>query len=235
MTAAATTDRSPARRHGKRGPGALAGRRQRAARILNALERARSSGMMELDYRSPFELLVATILSAQCTDQRVNQVTPALFKRYRTPGDFANANPNELERIVRSTGFYKAKARCLIASGRVLAERYDGKVPRTMEALTSLPGVGRKTANVVLGNAFSEPAVVVDTHVKRVAQRLGLARSSDPNHIELELQRLIPSAQWTAGSQRLLLHGRYVCTSRKPDCARCVIYVDCPWEGKALR
>ena len=235
MTAATATYRPSPRRQGKKGAGAAAGRRQRAARILTALVRAGSPGTMELDYRSPFELLVATILSAQCTDQRVNQVTPALFKRYRQPGDFANASPNELEGIIRSTGFFKAKARSLIASGRVLTERYDGKVPRTMEALTSLPGVGRKTANVVRGTVFREPAVIVDTHVKRVTQRLGLAKSSDPDQIELDLQRLIPSAQWTAGSQQLLLHGRYVCTSRKPDCARCVLYADCPWEGKARR
>ncbi len=235
MTPAPTIDRPAGPTQGRKAPGAPVRHRQRAARILNALTQAGASSRMELDCRSPFELLVATILSAQCTDQRVNQVTPVLFRRYRTPDDFADAGRSELEGIIRSTGFFKAKARSLIACGRALAERHAGKVPRTMEALTALPGVGRKTANVVLGNAFGEPAVVVDTHVKRVAQRLGLARRSDPDHIEIELQRLIPPAQWTSGSQRLLLHGRYICTSRKPVCARCIVYVDCPWEGKARR
>jgi len=190
---------------------------------------------MELSHRSPWELLVATILSAQCTDQRVNQVTPALFKRYPTPKAFAEAKPAELEALIRPTGFYKNKAKNLIGCGKAVAERFGGRVPATLEELTSIPGVGRKTANVVLGNAFGRPAVVVDTHVKRVANRLGLTRSEDPDRIEADLQRLYPEAQWTDISQRLLLHGRYVCLARAPKCATCVLYDDCHWKGKRPR
>ena len=190
---------------------------------------------MELHYRSPWELLVATILSAQCTDQRVNQVTPALFERYRRPADYARANRAELEAMIRSTGFYKSKANHLIECAKAVVERFGGEVPRTMDELTTLPGVGRKTANVILGNAFGQPAIVVDTHVKRVAARLGLTMSRDPDRIEQDLQRVIPKPQWTEGSQQLLLHGRYVCLARKPKCGECVIYKDCPWEGKPRR
>jgi len=142
---------------------------------------------MELDHRSPWELLVATILSAQCTDQRVNQVTPALFRRYRHPAELAAANLSELEEIIRSTGFFKNKAKHLVACGRTVTERFGGEVPQTMDELISLPGVGRKTANVILGNAFGQPSIVVDTHVKRVAKRLGLTRSDDPDLVEHDL------------------------------------------------
>ena len=208
---------------------------KRIERILRALRQSRPSAKVELHYRSPWELLVATILSAQCTDQRVNQVTPALFERYRRPADYARANRAELEAMIRSTGFYKSKANHLIECAKAVVERFGGEVPRTMDELTTLPGVGRKTANVILGNAFGEPAVVVDTHVKRVAARLGLTMSRDPDRIEQDLQRVIPKPQWTEGSQQLLLHGRYVCLARKPKCGECVIYKDCPWEGKPRR
>ena len=193
------------------------------------------SAKVELAYGTPLELLIATILSAQCTDERVNQVTPALFKRYRRAADYAEADLAELEALIRSTGFFKSKARNIVACGRMLTERFGGKVPDTMEQLVMLPGVGRKTANVILGSYFGQPAIVVDTHVKRVANRLGLAASEEPERIELALQRLIPRDQWTSGSQRLLLHGRYVCMARKPECARCVLYSECPWEGKRPR
>jgi endonuclease-3 len=193
------------------------------------------SAKVELAYGTPLELLIATILSAQCTDERVNQVTPALFKRYRRAADYAEAELAELEAIIRSTGFFKSKARNIVACGRMLTERFGGEVPDTMEELVMLPGVGRKTANVILGSYFGQPAIVVDTHVKRVANRLGLAASEEPERIELDLQRLIPRDQWTSGSQRLLLHGRYVCMARKPECARCVLYSDCAWEGKRPR
>ena len=206
--------------------------KRRAARILRALEQAMPRARVELAYSSPLELLVATILSAQCTDQRVNQVTPALFRRYRRAEDYATAKPAELEVLIRSTGFFKSKARNIMACGKALAERFGGQVPAGLEALVTLPGVGRKTANVVLGGWFGKPAVVVDTHVKRVANRLGLAASEDPDKIEASLQRLIPPRAWTAGSQRLLLHGRYVCLARKPRCERCAIYMHCTWEGK---
>ncbi len=190
---------------------------------------------MELTHRSPWELLVATILSAQCTDRRVNQVTPALFARYRTPLDMAQAKQTELEELIKPTGFYKSKAKHLIGCGRMLGERFHGNVPATMEELISLPGVGRKTANVILGTAFGQPAVVVDTHVKRVANRLSLTRSDDPERIEQDLQRVLPRHLWTGFSQRLLLHGRYVCLARSPKCRSCALYDLCHWKGKQPR
>ena len=187
---------------------------------------------MELDHRSPWELLVATILSAQCTDQRVNQVTPSLFQRYRGPAELAEAHRPELEQLIRSTGFFKNKAKHLVACGKTVTERFAGRVPDTMEELITLPGVGRKTANVILGNAFGRPGIVVDTHVKRVAKRLGLTRFDNPDLVEQDLQELLPKSQWTAVSQRLLLHGRYVCLARKPRCGACPIYRYCPWKEK---
>jgi len=190
---------------------------------------------VELAHRSPWELLAATILSAQCTDRRVNQVTPALFARYRTPLEMGQANQAELEALIKPTGFYKSKAKHLIGCGKALAERFHGEVPAAMEELTSLPGVGRKTANVMLGSAFGRPAVVVDTHVKRVANRLELTRSDDPERIERDVQRAFPQPQWTGVSQRLLLHGRYVCLARSPRCGACVLYDLCKWKGKQRR
>jgi endonuclease-3 len=190
---------------------------------------------VELNHRNPLELLIATILSAQCTDQRVNEVTPALFRRYTNAADYAKADPSELETIIMPTGFYKSKTRSLIGTGRMLLERFGGKVPQTMEELVQLPGVGRKTANVLLGNCFGQPAVVVDTHVKRVAHRLELTQSQDPEVIEQDLQRVMPLDEWTSGSERLLLHGRYVCVAKRPKCEQCAIYSDCSWEGKRPR
>jgi endonuclease-3 len=165
----------------------------------------------------------------------VNQVTPALFKRYRSPLEMAGADPSDLEGLIRATGFYKNKAKHLIGCAKAVAERFHGDVPATMEALTSLPGVGRKTANVILGAAFGQPAVVVDTHVKRVANRLSLADSDDPEKIEGDLQKVFPKRQWTEVSQRLLLHGRYVCLARRPRCGDCVLYDLCRWKGKQHR
>jgi endonuclease-3 len=191
--------------------------------------------VVELDHGTPLQLLVATILSAQCTDQRVNQVTPLLFSRYPSAGDYATADVREIESLIRPTGFYKSKSRSLIACGRALAERFGGQVPSTMEELGTLPGVGRKTANVILGACFDKAAVVVDTHVARVAQRLDLADSADPDEIESTLQALWPERLWTSGSQRLLLHGRYVCLARAPQCDRCAVYAECRWEGKRPR
>ena len=190
---------------------------------------------MELDHRSPWELLVATILSAQCTDQRVNQVTPSLFRRYRRPAELAAAHLPELEQLIRSTGFFKNKAKHLVACGKAMTERFGSQVPHTMEELITLPGVGRKTANVVLGNAFGQPGIVVDTHVKRVAKRLGLTRSDNPELVEQDLQQLLPKSQWTTVSQRLLLHGRYICLARKPQCRTCSVYRHCPWKEKGLQ
>ena len=190
---------------------------------------------VELSHRSPWELLVATILSAQCTDQRVNQVTPALFKRYKGPSELANARLPELEQIIRSTGFFKSKAKNLVGCAQAITTQFGQRVPDRMEDLVTLPGVGRKTANVLLGQAFGQPAIVVDTHVNRVANRLRLTTSDDPVQIEQDLQRLLPSPQWTAVSQRLLLHGRYVCLARKPQCSRCPIYDDCDAKEKTPR
>jgi endonuclease-3 len=190
---------------------------------------------VELDHRNHLQLLIATILSAQCTDRRVNQVTPALFRRYPGAEDYAKADPIELEPMIMPTGFYKSKARSLIGTGKMLMERFGGKVPQTMEELVQLPGVGRKTANVLLGHCFDQPAVVVDTHVKRVAHRLGLTASEAPEVIEQDLQRAIPREQWTSGSELLLLHGRYVCVAKRPKCGQCPIYTECPWEGKRPR
>ena len=193
------------------------------------------SQKMELDHRSPWELLVATILSAQCTDQRVNQVTPLLFRRYRQPAELAAANLPELEHLIRSTGFFKNKAKHLVACGKAVIERFGGQVPHTMDELITLPGVGRKTANVMIGNAFGQPSIVVDTHVKRVAKRLGLTRSDNPDRVEQDLQQLMPQSKWTAFSQRLLLHGRYVCLARTPQCHTCSVYRHCPWKEKGCQ
>ncbi len=209
--------------------------RARAARLFKALREAQPVPRVELQHRTALELLIATILSAQCTDQRVNQVTPALFRRYRTAADFAKAEQPELEGLIKSTGFFKSKARNIIGCCRALLERFHGEVPDTMEALVTLPGVGRKTANVVLGNHFGKPAVIVDTHVIRVSRRLGLSASEDPARIEEDLQRVLPSGEWTAGSQRLLLHGRYVCLARAPKCPACGVYHLCRWKGKQTR
>ena len=209
--------------------------KRRLARMLTALRATSPAMKVELDHRTPWELLVATIRSAQCTDQRVNQVTPNLFRRYQQPRDYASADPTELEALIRPTGFFKTKARNLIHCAKAVAGQFQGEVPDTMEALTTLPGVGRKTANVLLGNAFEKPAIVVDTHVKRVAGRLDLTRHTDPEKIEMDLQRLLPADQWTEGSQRLLLHGRYICLARTPKCRHCPIYADCRWKGKTAR
>jgi endonuclease-3 len=206
--------------------------RQRLSRILTKLKRAMPRAAVELDHQTPLQLLVATILSAQCTDQRVNQVTPVLFRRYPRALNYAKADAAELEGLIRPTGFFKSKARSLIACGRALVNRFGGQVPDTMEALVSLSGVGRKTANVILGNCFGKPAVVVDTHVKRVACRLGLTAADDPDEIEQDLQHVMAPEQWTTGSQLLLLHGRYVCVARRPKCEQCPVYAECPWEGK---
>jgi len=205
-----------------------------ASRLLKLLNEAIPNPEVSLHSATPLQLLVATILSAQCTDERVNQVTRALFARYRTAEDYASADPAVLEKEIRSTGFYKAKARNLIRCGQVLVSRFEGQVPRTMDELITLPGVGRKTANVILGNCFGVPAVVVDTHVKRVAQRLGLADTDDPAKVEVALQRVLPKASWTRGSHQLLLHGRHVCRARAPQCQTCRLSALCPWEGKRL-
>lgn len=182
----------------------------------------------ELDHDGPFQLLAATILSAQTTDARVNMVTPALFARYPTAADLAEADPEELEEIIRSTGFYRSKARSLIGMASALVERFGGEVPHRMSDLTTLPGVGRKTANVVRSVALGLPGLPVDTHVLRLSKRLGLTEETDPVKVEMELNPMVPASQRGDFSLRLILHGRRVCTARKPACERCVLSDFCP-------
>lgn len=182
----------------------------------------------ELDHRNAFELLAATILSAQCTDARVNMVTPALFAEFPTPDDLANADVSRVEELVRSTGFYASKAKNLIGMARALIERYDGEVPRELEDLVTLPGVGRKTGNVVRSVVFDLPGLPVDTHVGRLSRRLGLTTQEDPVKVELELNKFLPPQEWGRFSLRLILHGRRTCDARKPKCRDCVLLDICP-------
>lgn len=184
-----------------------------------------------LVHDNPLQLLVATILSAQCTDKRVNLVTPALFARYKTAADYAGADPAELEGYVQSTGFYRNKAKNIRACCQLLVERHGGEVPDTLEELVELPGVGRKTANVVLGNAFQTPGITVDTHVGRLSRRLGWTRHLDPVKVERVLMELLPPPDWTTVSHRLILHGRAVCHARKPRCGACPLAPHCPKIG----
>jgi endonuclease-3 len=209
-------------------------KRGRARKILTRLHAAYPGASIELRYRTPLELLVATILSAQCTDERVNMVTEDLFKRYRRAEDWARADLPTLEREIHSTGFYKAKARALVAMARGILEHHGGQVPKTLEALTALSGVGRKTANVVLGNAFGIPALAVDTHVTRVSQRLGLTAATDPETIHDELCALLPRNGWTQATHLLIIHGRRTCHARRPECWRCAVRGLCAWPEKSL-
>ena len=211
----------------------FAGLQARAVKILASLRRAYPDAHCELNFSNPLELLVATILSAQCTDKRVNIVTAELFKKFRTARNYADAPLAEVEEAIKSTGFFRNKAKNIQACCRKLVERHRGEVPRTMEELHSLDGVGRKTANVVLGNAFDiNVGVVVDTHVSRLSQRLGLTREKTPEKIELALMKLVPQADWTIFSHWLIWHGRRRCDARKPDCVRCEIRDLCPTGSK---
>ena len=206
--------------------------RDRAVAIERALAAVYPDATCELTFSSPYELLVATILSAQCTDARVNMVTPALFARYPSAAALARAEQGELEAMIRSTGFYRNKAKSLLGMARAVVERHHGEIPPTMEAMTELPGVGRKTANVVLGTAFGlATGVVVDTHVARLARRLGLSRHEGPERIERDLMRVFPASSWVALGHRLILHGRRVCAARKPACERCTLAELCPKVG----
>jgi endonuclease-3 len=204
----------------------------RTGRIIAGLRKTYPDARCELNYSTPLDLLVATILSAQCTDKRVNIVTAELFKKYRSPADYANADLAQLEREIKTAGFYRNKARNIQACCRSLTEKHHGQVPRTMEELIELGGVGRKTANVMLGNAFGlNVGVVVDTHVTRLSQRLGLTGEEDPAKIEQALMRLVPREQWALFSHWLIWHGRRRCFARKPDCANCEIRKLCPSAG----
>ena len=206
----------------------------RVKKISSSLQKTYPDAHCELNHSNPLELLVATILSAQCTDKRVNVVTVGLFKKYRTAADYAKANPAELEQDIKTTGFYRNKAKNIQGCCRKLVERHGGQVPQTMEELTHLDGVGRKTANVVLGNAFGRhEGIVVDTHVTRLSYRLGLTRQNDPEKIEQELMKFVPRELWTLFSHWLIWHGRRRCYARSPDCPNCEIKKLCPSAGKA--
>lgn len=209
-----------------------AARATRTLEICQGLAKAYPNAHCELDYTNPLELLVATILSAQCTDKRVNIVTKELFRRCHTAADYAEISQEELERIIQTTGFFRNKARNIRACAADLVAKHGGEVPRDLASLTALAGVGRKTANVVLGNAFDlNEGVVVDTHVQRLSNRLGLTRESTPEKIEQDLMKLVPRDQWAMFSHWLIWHGRRRCTARKPDCAHCEIAELCPSRG----
>ena len=213
-----------------------AARAARAQEILGVLARTYPTAHCELDYTTPLELLLATILSAQCTDKRVNIVTKELFRVCKTAADYVALPQEQLEEIVHTTGFFRAKAKNVKACCAAIVERHGGEVPRTMDALTALAGVGRKTANVVLGNAFGiNVGVVVDTHVLRLSRRLGLACMETPEKIEIELMKLIPRGQWALFSHWLIWHGRRRCAARKPDCASCELATLCPRVGVKLK
>jgi endonuclease III len=210
-----------------------AAKRTRAAAIARGLAKAYPDADCELDYKSPWQLLVATILSAQCTDKMVNQVTPSLFAAYPTPADLAAAPVPAVETLIKRTGFFRQKTKSIQGVARAVADEHRGQVPPDMDVLTTLPGVGRKTANVILGTAFGKPAIFVDTHVRRLANRLGLTVSDDPVVIEQDLQALLPPRAWTATAHRLIHHGRRVCFARKPRCSGCALLRCCPQIGVA--
>ena len=208
--------------------------RERIAELIKAWPKVYPNAHTELNFKNPLELLIATILSAQCTDKRVNMVTPALFKKYRSAKDYANAPQAELENAIKSTGFFRNKTKSIRAATSTIASKFGGKVPDSMEGLRELPGVGRKTANVVLGNAFGiNEGIVVDTHVIRLSQRLGLTKEKGPEKIEGDLMKLIPGERWTDWSHWLIWHGRRRCFARKPDCVNCEVFRLCP-SGKVF-
>jgi endonuclease III len=205
---------------------------RRARRIGRELATLYPDAHCELDFTSPLELLVATILSAQTTDKRVNLVTPVLFARYRTAADYAAADRGEMEKIIQSTGFFRAKTTSLIGLGQALCERFGGEVPRRLRDLVTLPGVGRKTANVVLGNAFEVPGITVDTHFGRLSRRFGWTTSTEPDKVEQEVGALFPRREWTYLSHCLIWHGRRICHSRRPACGACTVASLCPSYGE---
>ena len=228
MSAAPRSKAAKAKAPARRSP-AL---KQRAAELAQRLETAQPQPVCELDFHTPFELLVATILSAQSTDKMVNRVTPELFARWPTPAALAEAPQEEVEEVVHPTGFFRNKAKAIRGTAQLLVERHGGAVPADLEALTALPGVARKTANVVLGTAFGiASGITIDTHAGRVARRLGLTRHDDPGKVETDLMALWPQEAWVDTGHRLVLHGRYVCLARTPDCARCPLNELCPSQA----
>ena len=201
----------------------------RVLKIIELLEKEHSDAKIALQYRNPLELLIATILSAQATDEQINSITPRLFKKYKTPEDYANADLNELEQDIRSSGFYHNKAKNLKNSAKLLVEKYNSQVPKTMEELVELPGVARKTANIVLFNAYGiTVGIAVDTHVRRLSQRLGLTENTNPDKIEKDLMNIVPKDKWMRITDLLIFHGRRVCDARKPRCDACVLNKICP-------
>jgi endonuclease III len=207
----------------------------KTVKVLDILGEKFPDARVTLHYQNALQLLIATILAAQCTDERVNQVTRDLFRKYRKAEDFARADLKTLEEEIRSTGFYHNKAKSIIACCQRIIQEFRGQVPQTLEELTSLPGVGRKTANVVRGNAFSQQAVAVDTHVKRVTHRLGWAKADDPDKIEFELRAVIPQNRWTLACHRLVFHGRKICQAKNPQCPTCPVAALCPKIGVAVK
>jgi len=206
----------------------------RAEKIRKTLQKMYPKVKTQLLHHSPFELLVATILSAQCTDKQVNQVTPLLFKRFQTPADFARAPLGAIEQLIRPTGFFHNKAKNIKKCAKALLEKHNGEIPQTIEELVKLPGVGRKTANVVLGAAFGIPGVVVDTHVARISQRLGITTNKDAIKIEFDLMKILPREAWNDFSLQLIFFGRETCSARKPKCPVCALKRLCPWPFKSL-
>lgn len=225
--------RAPRKKQAAAGPRGTDPRRVRA--ILRNLDQAYPAAACELRHHNAFQLLVATILSAQCTDARVNQVTPGLFAKYPTPADFAYANPRDIENEIRSTGFFRNKTKSIVGASKKLVEDFGGQVPRTMEELLTLPGVARKTANVVLGTAYGiASGVVVDTHMLRLAKRLDLTKHDDPKKVEQDLMQIIPQDRWIQFSHQIIWHGRRVCSARKPNCAQCNLEPLCYAKDKTI-
>ena len=209
----------------------FADKKKRAGAVYRILSKTYPDVKCELDFKNPLQLLVATVLSAQCTDKRVNAVTPALFKKYKSVKAFAGADMRELQNLIKSTGFFRAKAKSIKGLATKIVTEFDGEVPKTLEELITLPGVGRKTANVVLGHAFDTPGLTVDTHFGRLSRRFGWTTSMDPVKVEFEVGELIPQQEWTNLSQRMIWHGRRICHSRKPACGACPVAKICPSVG----
>jgi len=203
----------------------------RAGRIATTLAQLYPAARISLDFETPWQCLAATILSAQCTDERVNRVTPELFRQIPDVPAMATAPLEQIQKLILTTGFFRQKAKSLQSAARAIVDRFGGRVPDRMEDLITLPGVGRKTANVILGHVHGQPGLVVDTHVRRLSRRLGLTRNMDPEKIELDLQRMLPPSEWSSFSMRLILHGRNVCFARAPRCATCALLPDCPQIG----
>ena len=197
-------------------------------KITDILQKTYPDARCALNYKNSLELLVATVLSAQCTDKRVNMVTPAVFKKYKTAQTYAKTKPREFEQLIRSTGFYKNKAKNILGTMKVISTKFKGQVPDNLEALVTLPGIGRKTANVILGNAFNTPGITVDTHMLRVSKRLGLTKHIDPVKVEFDLMKIIPKEQWTQFSHLIIHHGRAICHARTPRCSLCPLDEMCP-------